>query len=91
MFFILNQNDFDLKLISCILLGYYFLNFDVLCSEKEQQEAIEHIDEVQNEIDRWVWTRRVVMETVYCSDTLIVFQIKRTGQWRNFKSRAEVQ
>lgn len=22
--------------------------------EKEQQEAIEHIDEVQNEIDRWV-------------------------------------
>lgn len=50
MFFILNQNDFDLKLISCLLLGYYF--FCVLCSEKEQQEAIEHIDEVQNEIDR---------------------------------------
>lgn len=25
-----------------------------LITEKEQQEAIEHIDEVQNEIDRWV-------------------------------------
>lgn len=24
------------------------------CLEKEQQEAIEHIDEVQNEIDRYV-------------------------------------
>lgn len=25
--------------------------------EKEQQEAIEHIDEVQNEIDRYVWVQ----------------------------------
>lgn len=33
-----------------LILKSFFLFF--LFTEKEQQEAIEHIDEVQNEIDR---------------------------------------
>lgn len=28
------------------------ITFKIFLTEKEQQEAIEHIDEVQNEIDR---------------------------------------
>lgn len=38
--------------------SFEFIIKNVFCffSEKEQQEAIEHIDEVQNEIDRWVLT-----------------------------------
>lgn len=35
----------------CINSPFFLLSFFFL-TEKEQQEAIEHIDEVQNEIDR---------------------------------------
>lgn len=56
----------NIAILNCILLSHYILHrgivvcyfvqtlslFVCLFAEKEQQEAIEHIDEVQNEIDR---------------------------------------
>lgn len=51
MFYIICFVDNSFTYLNFEILNWKYISF----TEKEQQEAIEHIDEVQNEIDRWGW------------------------------------
>lgn len=74
----------------CELLNSKILNlkkqkhFFVL-SEKEQQEAIEHIDEVQNEIDRWVWIFHISTGEKFAENCFIdhIFVFFSPSDWMN--------